>query len=280
MTREVIDVGTISGVEAHVAACGSGPPVLLLHGNPDTGALWDQVVERLAPDYRCYVPDLPGFGQSREVAPFDCSLDAMASFVEGVVEALRIDEPLALVGHDFGGPYGLAWAVRYPGRVRRIAAINTFFFSDYRWHVWGRIWRTPVLGELAMRLSGWHLFRFEMRRGARKLDDDYLRQVYARITPAMRAMVPRLYRASDPARFAGWEDRLATLTAAVPTVALWGMRDPYLPARFADRFGAREVHRFDDCGHWLPAEAPAEVAAILGRFFAAGDPEPSGDGVD
>lgn len=269
---EALDVGVVHGVRARVVACGRGAPTLLLHGNPDTHALWDGVVARLAPRLRCYAPDLPGFGRSRVEGTFDCALDTMARFVDQLVDALGIDRPLNLVVHDFGGPFGLAWAVRHPRRVARIAAINTFFFPDYRWHFWARVWRTLLLGELAMALTGWPLFYLEMRRGSRRLDRGHLRRTWLQVTPAMKRMVLRLYRATDPHVFWGWEDRLLALTKTVPTAVLWGMHDPYLPAAFADRFGAHEVHRIDDCGHWPPAEAPAEVASILERFFLQAHP--------
>jgi pimeloyl-ACP methyl ester carboxylesterase len=82
-------------------------------------------------------------------------------------------------------------------------------------------------------------------------------------------MMLRWYRATDPQNFAGWEDRLRVLLARTPSLVLWADHDPYIAGRFADRFGAATVEHFPDCGHWLPAEAPVEVAARLLRFFAA-----------
>ncbi len=48
---------------------------------------------------------------------------------------------------------------------------------------------------------------------------------------------------------------------------LWGAHDPYIPVRWAWHFGTDDVHVYDDCGHWLPAEAPARVADDLALFF-------------
>ena len=72
---------------------------------------------------------------------------------------------------------------------------------------------------------------------------------------------------SDPEKLAAAEGAMLELTAAVPTRVLWGLRDPYIPARYAERFGAASVRTFDDCGHWLPAEAPSEVAERLRGFL-------------
>src|SRR3954454_13868842 len=72
------------------------------------------------------------------------SQHALAQFVDQLRIAADIQPPLDLVAHDFGGPFAFAWAVRNPNAVRRMVAINTLFFRDYRWHFWARIWRTPV----------------------------------------------------------------------------------------------------------------------------------------
>ena len=140
----------VGGADIYVTEWGAGPPVLLLHGNPDSSIMWEGIAERLAPHYRCIAPDLPGFGHSEVPANFERSLDGLAQFVEQFLNAAAIERPLDLVAHDFGGPFAFAWAVKHPDAVRRMVAINTLFFSDYRWHFWARVWRTPILGELSM----------------------------------------------------------------------------------------------------------------------------------
>jgi pimeloyl-ACP methyl ester carboxylesterase len=80
-------------------------------------------------------------------------------------------------------------------------------------------------------------------------------------------MTLRLYRGTDAQRFIGWEDDLRTLTQRVPTCVIWGDRDPYVAAAWADRFGAQVVHHLPEVSHWLPVEAPQEVAQKLIAFF-------------
>src|SRR5262249_39059817 len=157
---------------------GSGPPTLLLHGVPDSSDMWEEVIARLEGRYRCLAPDLPGMGRSGVPAGFNYSLEHMAGFVDGLVAAAGIDTPLNLVVHDFGGPYGLAWAVRYPARVRSMAIMNTNFSSDYRWHPVARIWRTPVLGELSLALTSRSLWRGQMRQNAPAMPATYIERTY------------------------------------------------------------------------------------------------------
>lgn len=257
-------------IDRHRILCldeGIGPPVLLLHGNPDSHQLWSGVIERLAPRFRCLAPDLPGFGQSIAAPDIDDSLPAMARFIDQLVTALGVEEPLCLAVHDFGGPYGLSWAVEHPEKVRRIAVTNTLYFASYRWHFWARVWRTPWLGELSMKLMGRTLFHFEVQRGSRKLSKEYIEDLWQRVDAGKKRRVLALYRATDPTSFRGWEERLQALATRVPLRVLWGEHDPYIPPRWAEAFGTQDIHLFQRSGHWLPAEEPAAVADHLAEFF-------------
>ena len=140
----------VGAARINVTEWGEGAPVLLLHGNPDSGMMWDGVARRLGTCFRCFAPDLPGFGHSEVPNDYDPSLVGLVRFVEQFLGAAKIKRPIDVVAHDFGGPFGFAWAVRHADLVRRIVAINTLFFSDYHWHFWARVWRTPVLGEFSM----------------------------------------------------------------------------------------------------------------------------------
>ncbi len=258
----------VQGAPVYLVDEGSGPPVLFLHGNPDTSDVWHEQIRHLSPQYRCLAPDLPGFGRSLAPAGFDYSLDSLSAYVDDLLAALKIDEPVHLVVHDLGGPMGLAWAVQHPDRVRSLVVINTVFFSDYRWHFWARIWRTPLLGELSMKIMNRWAFRLELKRGSRKLTQEQMDQTYDLFTPEMRRMVLRFYRALTPSKLKHWEEALPNLTSRVPVLALWGDQDPYLPKQFARRFGAKQVVHFPDCGHWLSVEAAADVSGQMEAFFA------------
>jgi len=253
----------------HLVDEGQGTPILLLHGNPDSSDVWSGIVPSMSPRYRCIAPDLPGFGRSIAPDDFDYSLEGMAAWVDALITTLGIEEPLHLVVHDIGGPFGLAWAVRHPDKVRSVVITNTVFASDYRWHRFGRLWRTPVVGELVQALTSRGGFARELQRASRNLTLEQIHRTYDLITPSVKRMMLRWYRAMDPRKFLGWEDELRRLLANRPSLVLWADHDPYIAGRFADRFGAATVERFPDSGHWLPAEAPDEVARRLLRFYAA-----------
>jgi pimeloyl-ACP methyl ester carboxylesterase len=263
-----MDVLIQAGVRAHVVDRGTGPPALFLHGNPDTSEVWDGVIEAMRHRHRCLAPDLPGYGRSQAPAGFDGSLPALAAWVDGVVAAVSPALPLDLVVHDFGGPFGFAWASAHPEKVRRIGILNTAFFPDYRWHFWARVWRTPLLGELSLLLATPFAMAIEMRRGSKRLPATHARKAFHNLTPSTKRMMLTLYRAASPARFAPWQDPFRALMSSREAIVLWGDRDPYIATPFAGRFAAAQVHHFPHAGHWLQVEEPAAVAARLLEFFA------------
>jgi len=264
---------TVDGQRVHCRACGEGTPVLLLHGNPDTSRIWGGVMDRLKSHYRCIAPDLPGFGGSGiDAERFDFSLSGLAGWVDTAFQGLGLAEPVNLVVHDFGGIFGLAWAVEHPEKVRSVAITNTLFQADYRWHFWARIWRTPGLGEFSMRMFsipvlGRASARLSMKAGSCKLTLVEIDRTFDEFVPPTRAVVLRLYRATDPENFAAWEQRMVGLNCRLPSLVIWGDHDPYIQKRFADRFGAREVVHLPDCGHWVPSEEPEILSQHLLRLF-------------
>ncbi len=261
---------TVQGIEVFVRQAGAGEPVLFLHGNPDSADVWDEVITRLQDGFRCLAVDLPGFGRSGQVSDFDCSFSNLGRFTGELLSALGVDRGVSLVAHDFGGAFAMALAGQAPERIRRQVVINhPFFVADYAWHFLARVWRTPGLGELSTRfMDRWPFFDLALKIGSRQLSAEQIRRARLLVTPDMKKMVLKLYRAADSADFRQWQPKMLAAVARVPTLVLWGEHDPFIPAWVADRFGTAEVRRFGASGHWLPAEAPAAVADELRRFLS------------
>lgn len=264
---------TVQGVQVYLNDRGSGTPVLFLHGVPDSAEMWNGVIDRLEGSYRCIAIDLPGLGRSQAPANFLLSLENMARFIDELVVSYHIPTPLNLVVTDFGVPYGLSWAVTHPEKVQHIAITGgANFFSDYPWHPNARILRTPLLGEFAMALSASpKTFVKTMLPNGTHLTADHWLTVHklSMAQPSVRRMVLRLYRSLDAENFRGWEDRLLTLIADVPTCVLWGDKDPFITPQRAERFRGAQIEHFPDNGHWLAIEAPEAVARRLDTFLHA-----------
>ncbi len=261
---------TIQGVHTYLAEGGSGSPILFLHGAPDSADMWENVIKPLKKDFHCFAPDLPGFGRSTAPANFKCSLENMAGFINELVEGGDIPTPLDLVVTDFGATYGLSWAVSYPEKVRRLAIAGSANFSSrYQWHRDARLLRTPLLGELGMATLTLSTYEKAMQRNAPLLSTEHVRKTYALslAKPEARRMMLKLYRSVNPKDFIGWEERLHDLTTHVPTLVLWGDKDPYITPDYAEQFGEAQVEHFPQNGHWLAVEIPEVVAERLAGFF-------------
>ena len=185
-----------------------------------------------------------------------------------LVTALGITVPLDIVGHDFGGHFALAWAITHMEKVGRVVVSNTSFFADYQWHRVGRLLRMPVVGEVAMAATNEGALVRNVRAAAPNLSVEHVKHTYSLYTPAAKKMALRLYRAANPEVFKAWEGGLSSLSEKVPMMVLWGDKDPFVSPSYAERFEATEVHHFPEYSHWLPAEAPAEVAQRLDEFFS------------
>jgi len=261
----------VQGHAVYVKQTGIGAPALFLHGVPDTAELWDTAIDGVADRYTCYAPDFQGIYRSAINPDFDYSFDGYADWVEALVKALDINQPITLVAHDWGGLIGVAWASKYPQRIARIVLMNTAFTSRYRWHAWARVWRTPVLGELSMWLMSRPMLSRELRRGSRKLTPAQIAAIWRGAPSKMssRMTILKLYRSADPARLASWESRWQQLAARVPVKILWGAHDPYLPRWVASSFHTQDVEIVEGSGHWVPAEAPQRLIAALQQLAAS-----------
>jgi pimeloyl-ACP methyl ester carboxylesterase len=195
----------------------------------------------------------------------------MACFLDTLIEEAAIPTPLNLVVADFGATYGLSWAVTSPHKVERLAIVGgSNFSSRYRWHGLARLLRIPLLGEVAMATVTLPSQEKMMRHNAPLVSPEYVHASYALslAKPETRRMMLKLYRSVNPKDFIGREDRLHQLTAHVPTLVLWGDKDPFIAPEYAEQFGSAQVEHFPQNGHWLAVESPEIVAQRLATFFA------------
>jgi haloalkane dehalogenase len=113
------------GVGSFVRERGDGPAVVLVHGVPTSSFLYRKMIDPIAEaGLRAVAFDFPGLGLADRPARFDYSWSGLARWMGEAIEALRIDR-CHLVVHDIGGPIGCEWAIRNPGRVLTLTALNT-----------------------------------------------------------------------------------------------------------------------------------------------------------
>jgi pimeloyl-ACP methyl ester carboxylesterase len=251
-----------------VVADGAVP--LYLHGVPDNSDYWRPFLERTGG----IAPDLPGFGRSGKPGSLAYTIAEYDRFIERLLDQLEV-ERVSLVMHDWGA-VGLALAQRLPERVERIVLIDAVpFVPGYRWHRTARIWRTPVLGELAMGTTTRFVLRTLSREGNATpgpMPDEWIDSVLDHFDQGTQRAILRLYRSSPPEVLAAAGEQLGRLE--VPALVVWGMTDPYVPARFArdyaDALPAAELLELPDAGHWPWLDRPDALERIVDFVNARG----------
>ncbi|HEV2944188.1 MAG TPA: alpha/beta hydrolase [Solirubrobacteraceae bacterium] len=224
--------------------------------------------------------DLPGFGRSGKPGNLQYTIAEYAEFLEEFLDLLEI-ERVSLVVHDWGA-VGLAFAQRHPERIARLVVINAIpFLPGYRWHRTARLWRAPLLGELVMGATVRPVMRFSTReaRPSRKpMPDGWLDTVFGHFDQGTQRAILRLYRSSPPDVLAAAGAQLGELS--MPALVVWGMADPYIPARFgrayAEAIGGpahpSELIELPDAGHWPWFDRPDVIDRVVNFLTAAAPP--------
>jgi pimeloyl-ACP methyl ester carboxylesterase len=112
----------------HYREEGEGFPVLLIHGLAEDSALWDEQVVSLRKDYRLIVPDLPGSGRSPLLSG-EPSIDELADAVKALCDGAGVGQCI-LIGHSMGGYIALAFAEKYPDRLRAFGLFHSTAYAD------------------------------------------------------------------------------------------------------------------------------------------------------
>jgi pimeloyl-ACP methyl ester carboxylesterase len=254
---------------------GAGPPVLLLHGWPTSSSMWRDIAPRLADEHRVVAPDLPGFGASSKPLDRTYSFKLFERTLDALVDELELDD-VGLVGHDIGGPVGAHWALSRPGRVSRLALLNTLLYPEF----------SPAVAEFVGTLM-------DPERRDAVVSPEGLAEVMrvgvsdpSQIGPEALADVLAPFENHDARQAlaaagiglapAGFEEIAAKLPGlGIPVLALYGAADRILPdvaetfARVKRDVPHAEIVPLPGVGHFLQEEAADEVAERLARFFAA-----------
>jgi pimeloyl-ACP methyl ester carboxylesterase len=235
---------------------------LYIHGVPTSSDDWPEFLSRTGG----LALDLPGFGRSGKPGSLRYTIEEYDAFIERFLDHLGI-ERVRLVMHDWG-VVGLAFGQRLPERVTRVVVINAVpFLPGYRWHRTARIWRTPLLGELAMgTTTGFVLRQLSRESNATPgpMPQEWIDGVMAHLDQGTQRAILRLYRSSPSQRLAEAGRGLARLE--VPALVVWGLRDPYIPARFARAYAEAlpqaELLELPDAGHWPWLDRPDMIERV------------------
>ena len=266
----------IDGHTVHYVDEGSGPTLLLLHGNPTWSFLWRDVIRALRDDFRCIALDYPGFGLSTPRPGYRYLPEEHADVVTGFVDALGLNR-VTLAGQDWGGLIGLAVAQRRPGVFHRLVLANTWAWpvnGDFHFEWYSRIIGGPPVRFLTRRLNFLVNALIPIGHRRRKLTAAEMTHYRRALdTPERRqasAVLPGQITASRDF-FAEVEAGLADL-AHLPTLIVWGDAQigfrPKERARLEAAFPEHKTVIVEGAGDFVVSEASEEVVAAI-RDWAA-----------
>jgi 2-hydroxymuconate-semialdehyde hydrolase len=282
----------LAGAEVSFLVAGpeEGEPVLLLHGIPAGAELWRTVLRGLASaGYRCYAPDLPGYGETRLPADADHSLAGAAALFGRWLHQERIG-PAWVVGHDLGAGVAQIMAVREPDLLARLTLSNSPVEASWpvpivRFHrLIARLHLYPLLARLgAPYVDPW--FRYELRRSfahpERLQEGDTRTRIFfdSKFTsPEGRRKFASHLVALENAQTVAVADGLREIH--VPTLLLWGKRDEH---QTWERVGRRlqqlipepEVVLLEDASHFAMLDQPDAFTDALLTWRGSRCPDPS-----
>jgi pimeloyl-ACP methyl ester carboxylesterase len=255
---------SVRGTRSPVLQAGPGDAteaVVFVHGNPGPAEDWRDLVGRTGEFARAVAPDMPGYGNADKPRDFPYTVQGYAEHLDGVLTELGITRA-HLVMHDFGGPWGLAWAAAHPDAFASATLVNTGVLLDYRWHHYAKVWRTPGLGELFQATATRPAFRLLLGRENPRLPRAALDRLYdvSKSWSTKRAVL-KLYRASPANAMGSLRDPLRALDR--PALVLWGTGDAYIPWQQAERqlesFPSARIELLEGLGHWPFLEDPGRV---------------------
>jgi 3-oxoadipate enol-lactonase len=258
-----------AGLEWNVVEAGRGCPLLLVHGFPLDHRLWSEQLTGLSHDHRVIAPDLPGFGKSSLRDP--TSMEQMADGLVALLDAIGVNEPIALCGLSMGGYIAWQFMRKYPARVRALIVCDTKCTAD-----------TPEAAEGRKNMAAEVL-----AKGAIVAEQAMLPKLLSPLTAEQRPdivdAVRQMILETSPAAIAAAQLAMAVRPdatpllekIAVPTLAVVGADDAISPPEEMRRWVARipgaELVVVPAAGHLAPLEQPAAFNAAVGRFLAAVD---------
>lgn len=278
-----LETVTVHGHEIAYRTGGSGPVVLLVHGMAGSSATWKPVMPLLTPHVTVVAPDLPGHGKSAKPRG-DYSLGASASFLRDLLTRLGHDRA-TVVGQSLGGGVAMQFSYQYPERIERLVLVGSGGLGEEVMPVL-KLLAAPGV-DLALTPAFLPVFRdagnavgralakiglrpspqaFEMWRAYSSLTDSETRSAFVQ---TLRAVIDtRGQRISA-------HDKLY-LSARIPSMIVWGDRDPVIPTDHAYAAHAAmpksRLEIFEDCGHFPHFEDPVRFAEVLLDFIATTEP--------
>jgi pimeloyl-ACP methyl ester carboxylesterase len=264
-------------------SAGRGPVLLLIHGIAGSSATWEDVLPWLAERYCVVAPDLLGHGGSAKPRG-DYSLGAYANGLRDLLAALG-HERASVVGHSLGGGVAMQFAYQFPERCERLVLVSSGGLGR-EVHAMlraaalpGAEWVLPLLCAAGVRDGVDGVARFLGRIGLRAAPDlEEMWRAFSSLADSdcRQAFVHTLRTIVDPSgQRVSAADRLY-LASEVPTMIVWGERDPMIPVAHAraahEAIAGSRLETFPAAGHFPHRDHPRRFVEVLLDFLQSTEP--------
>jgi haloalkane dehalogenase len=260
----------LDGARVHYVDEGSGPPLLLLHGNPTWSFLYRDVIAGLREEYRCIALDYPGFGLSTAPAGYGFTPAEHARVVERFVAELDLRDVTMMV-QDWGGPIGFAAATAQPDRFARFVIGNTWAWpkSDLGTQVFSRFLGGPVGKRLILRRNLFveRLLPSGVRR--KKLAPEVM-DAYRGPFPTPESRIPAWVFPREILRsrpFLGEVEQGLSAVTDRPALIVWPTKDVAFKdaerKRWEQLFADHRTIPLDGAGHYIQEDAADEIVTAI-----------------
>jgi haloalkane dehalogenase len=266
-----LEAGTMHYVDE-----GAGQPIVMVHGTPDWSFVYRHLVKGLSPRFRCIAADHLGFGLSDKPRGYSYWPDQQAKNLRALIEALGLQD-ITLVLHDFGGPFGLAYAIERPENVRSLVLMNTWMWSlrgDPHYERAGRLLGGPIGRFLYLRLNFSARVIMKHAMADKSKLPPHIHRQYIRALPSASDRAGTWAYARALVGASEWYDDLWRRRDRIkdtPALILWGMKDVAFREKELQRLETVFAHgctvRFEDAGHFVQEEQPARVGALIAEFL-------------
>lgn len=262
-----------NGTQLHYVDEGSGPVLLLLHGNPTWAFLYRHLIAELKNEFRVIAPDYPGFGLSSFPLDYGFSASEHAEIISEFVEQLDLQNMTIMV-QDWAGPIGFALGERHPQRLHGFIIGNTWAWPLERP---GHKLFSILMGGWPGQFAAWccnGVVRFFMSKGVvKKLSEAELAMYLAPFTEHNGRKPTHLF----PTQLRAAAPFLREVQAGLPTLAdlpvliLWGMKDFAFQEpernRFESLFPNHRTVLLNNAGHFIQEDAPHDIIKAIRSWY-------------
>lgn len=269
----------LNDLKLHYVDEGKGPVIVMVHGNPTWSYYYRNLIHTLKDNFRIIAIDNMGCGLSDKPQKYSYTLKQHIENAKSLLDALKISK-FSLVLHDWGGAIGMGVAAASPEKIEKIVVMNTAAFRSNKIPFRIKICRTPLLGEIIVRLFNGFAWPATFMAVTNSMSDRVKEAYLAPYNSWKNRIATHRFVVDIPMEqdhpsydtLVEVENGLAEIKSLnVPMLVVWGGKDFCFHDSFynewLERFPGAETTYYSDAGHYLLEDKKNEVNGRIEAFF-------------